>query len=88
MPSIVGFLVAGVLLGPHGLAAIRSAEEVERLAELGIVLLLFVTGLELSLGGVASLGGRLMLAGVAQVVVWVASSSRSRARPASSGARR
>lgn len=69
VPSIVGFLIAGVILGPHGLAAIRSADEVERLAELGIVLLLFVTGLELSLGGVASLGGRLMLAGAAQVLV-------------------
>jgi len=69
VPSIVGFLVAGVLLGPHGLAAIQSAEEVESLAELGIVLLLFVTGLELSLSGVASLGGRLMLAGGAQVLV-------------------
>ena len=78
VPSIVGFLVAGVLFGPHGLAVVRSAEEVEHLAELGIVLLLFVTGLELSLSGVASLGGRLMLAGAAQVavmggiVVWLA----------------
>ncbi|MEW6272834.1 MAG: cation:proton antiporter [Thermodesulfobacteriota bacterium] len=67
--SIVGFLVAGVVLGPHGLAAVQSAEVVERLAELGIVLLLFVTGVELSLGTVARLGGRLLAAGVAQVVV-------------------
>ena len=69
VPSIVGFLVAGVLLGPHGFAVIQSAEEVETLAELGIVLLLFVTGLELSLGEVANLGGRLMLAGAAQILV-------------------
>lgn len=80
VPSIVGFLIAGVLFGPHGLAVVRSAEEVEHLAELGIVLLLFVTGLELSLSGVASLGGRLMFAGAAQVavmggiVVWLARS--------------
>jgi CPA2 family monovalent cation:H+ antiporter-2 len=67
VPSIVGFLVAGVLLGPHGLAVIQSADEVDRLAELGIVLLLFVTGLELSLSGLARLGGRLLLAGAAQV---------------------
>ncbi len=78
VPSIVGFLVAGVLLGPHGLAAVASAEDVERLAELGIVLLLFVTGLELSLGEVANLGVRLLLAGAAQIfvmggaVVWLA----------------
>jgi CPA2 family monovalent cation:H+ antiporter-2 len=69
VPSIVGFLIAGVLLGPHGFAAISSAEQVESLAELGIVLLLFVIGLELSLGEVVALGGRLMLAGAAQVVV-------------------
>jgi len=78
VPSIVGFLVAGVLLGPHGLAAVASAEDVERLAELGIVLLLFVTGLELSLGEVANLGVRLLVAGAAQIfvmggaVVWLA----------------
>lgn len=83
VPSIVGFLVAGVLFGPHGLAVVGSAEEVEHLAELGIVLLLFVTGLELSLSGVASLGGRLMLAGAGQVVVmgglvvWLARSAGS-----------
>ena len=69
VPSIVGFLLAGVLFGPHGLALVRSAEQVETLSELGIVLLLFVTGLELSLSGVASLGGRLVLAGAVQVLV-------------------
>jgi len=69
VPSIVGFLLAGVLLGPHGLAAVQSAENVEKLAELGIVLLLFVTGLELSIGEVVNLGGRLMLAGAAQILV-------------------
>ena len=46
---ILGFLIAGVAIGPYGLKAIDDVEGVRRLAELGIVFLLFKVGLELSL---------------------------------------
>ena len=48
-PAVVGLLVTGIVIGPSGLQLIRSHEEVEILAEIGVVLLLFTVGLELSL---------------------------------------
>lgn len=45
--SVIGFLVAGAVIGPHGLAMVADVERAGRLAELGVVLLLFVVGLEL-----------------------------------------
>lgn len=56
LPSIVGFLIAGVLIGPHGIALIDETESVAALAEIGIVLLLFVVGVELSFRQLARLG--------------------------------
>ena len=49
IPSIVGFLLTGVLAGPHGLGLIKALHEVELLAEVGVVLLLFTIGIEFSL---------------------------------------
>ena len=49
MPSIAGMIVAGVLVGPNGFALITRTSDVEMLAEVGVVLLLFTIGLELSL---------------------------------------
>ncbi len=49
LPSIMGFLVAGVIIGPSGLQLIDAVESVEKLAEIGVILLLFVIGLEFSL---------------------------------------
>jgi len=45
--AVPGFLVAGVLVGPYGLALIDNVTEIGQLAELGVVLLLFVIGIEL-----------------------------------------
>ncbi len=49
LPSIAGFIVAGVAIGPHALRLVGDAHNVEVLAEVGVVLLLFGIGLELSL---------------------------------------
>lgn len=48
VPPIVGFLITGVLAGPHGLGFVTAVHEVNILAEIGIVLLLFTTGIEFS----------------------------------------
>ncbi|MEE9154286.1 MAG: cation:proton antiporter [candidate division NC10 bacterium] len=48
-PTIVGFLVSGVLVGPYGLSLIADVHQVELLAEIGVVLLLFTIGLEFSI---------------------------------------
>ncbi len=49
VPAILGFLLAGVVIGPDALALIEDVHEVELLAEIGVVLLLFTIGLEFSL---------------------------------------
>jgi monovalent cation:proton antiporter-2 (CPA2) family protein len=45
--SVLGYLVAGVLIGPHGFRLIADVDEVHRVADLGVVLLLFLIGMEL-----------------------------------------
>ena len=50
LPSVMGYLVAGVLIGPYGLKLISDVPSVKELAEIGVILLLFVIGLEFSLG--------------------------------------
>ncbi|UCD36453.1 MAG: cation:proton antiporter [Nitrospiraceae bacterium] len=49
VPSIVGFLLAGMLLGPYGLNFIEDAGTIQTLAEIGVILLLFTIGIEFSL---------------------------------------
>lgn len=46
--AIPGFLVAGTVLGPSGLGYIENFDEIAHLAELGVVLLLFVIGIEIN----------------------------------------
>lgn len=50
-PAIVGYILAGIVLGPTGLEAISNTETVQILAELGVIMLLFLIGMELSLRG-------------------------------------
>ncbi|MEE8330017.1 MAG: cation:proton antiporter, partial [Thermodesulfovibrionia bacterium] len=49
VPSIVGFLLAGILLGPHALGFIQDIKTIQTFAEIGVILLLFTIGLEFSL---------------------------------------
>lgn len=48
-PAMVGYILIGIIFGPHGLGLIREGEEIQHLSELGILLLLFIVGLELDL---------------------------------------
>lgn len=67
LPSIAGFLVAGALIGPHGLNLIADIGTVQVLAEIGVVLLLFTIGIEFSLVQLASLRRLFFVAGPIQV---------------------
>jgi CPA2 family monovalent cation:H+ antiporter-2 len=69
---IVGYLVAGMLLGPNALALIESSDEVEMLAELGVALLLFAIGLEFSWRRVREMGLVALGGGTLQVVATAA----------------
>ena len=69
LPNIVGFLLTGVIIGPHGFQLIQSVDQVETLAEIGVVLLLFTIGLEFSLETILSVQRRVVWAGLLQVVL-------------------
>lgn len=75
LPSIMGYLIAGVLIGPYGLQLISDVPSVKALAEIGVILLLFVIGLEFSLGRllknlVSILGVGSLQLGLTTVCVW------------------
>lgn len=67
LPAILGFLIAGIIAGPHAFNLISSQHEVELLSEIGIIFLLFVIGIELSLKGLASIKKIIFLGGGLQV---------------------
>jgi len=69
LPTIVGFLLSGVIIGPYGFQLIPSIGQVETLAEIGVVLLLFTIGLEFSLETILSVQRRVVWAGLLQVVL-------------------
>ncbi len=69
VPSIVGLLLTGMLAGPYGLAVVSSVAEIEVLAEIGIVLLLFTIGMELSLKDMWQIKKAVLLGGSVQVLV-------------------
>ncbi len=68
VPTLVGFLLVGVAIGPHGAAFIPEPDAVAALAEIGVVLLLFEIGLELSLSQVLGWGASILVAGGLQVL--------------------
>jgi CPA2 family monovalent cation:H+ antiporter-2 len=66
---IVGFLLAGVLIGPSQLGLVASTEAVDAAAEVGVILLLFTIGIEFSLERLARVWRWIVLGGGAQVAV-------------------
>ena len=67
IPPIVGFLITGVLCGPYGFGLIRGVHEVEALAEIGVVLLLFTVGIEFSIQQLMRIRRFLFIGGGMQV---------------------
>ena len=68
LPSAVGFMLTGVLIGPGALGLIDNPHHVETLAEIGVAVLLFMIGLEFSLARLKEIGRAFLLAGPLQVV--------------------
>jgi CPA2 family monovalent cation:H+ antiporter-2 len=71
LPAIVGFLLTGILAGPHGLALIKAVHEVETLAEIGVVLLLFTIGIEFSLKNLLQIKRSVLAGGSLQVLLTI-----------------
>jgi CPA2 family monovalent cation:H+ antiporter-2 len=69
IPAIIGFLVTGARAGPHGLGFIGEAyvHDIEVLAELGVILLLFTIGIEFSLSNLMKIKRAVLLGGSLQV---------------------
>jgi len=67
--AIPGFLVAGVVLGPAGLGYIENYDEIAHLAELGVVLLLFVIGIEINPSRLWKMKGLVLGLGSLQVLI-------------------
>jgi CPA2 family monovalent cation:H+ antiporter-2 len=69
IPPIVGFLLTGVVCGPYGLKLVSAVHEVETLAEIGVVLLMFSIGMELSVSELVRLRKPVFLGGGLQVAL-------------------
>ena len=67
--AVLGYLAAGVTLGPYGLRFVANAEPVLTAAEIGVVMLLFVIGLELSPARLRVMRKPIFGAGGAQVEI-------------------
>jgi len=68
MPTVVGFLATGVIIGPHGFKLITEIGTVELLAQIGVVLLLFTIGLELSFAKLKNVGREAIVGGGLQII--------------------
>lgn len=71
IPTIIGFLICGVIAGPYALHLVNSDTEVEFLAEIGVVLLLFTIGLEFSIKSLMKVRKAIFLGGTLQVLLTI-----------------
>ncbi|MCW5261144.1 potassium transporter [Verminephrobacter eiseniae] len=72
LPPMLGYLVAGVLIGPHALALAQNSEGVRHLGEFGVVFLMFAIGLEFSLPKLRAIRRQVFGLGLMQVVATMA----------------
>ena len=66
-PAISGYILAGILLGPSGLALVENRDQITVLADLGVLMLLFLVGMELSLSGFKSVWRGALVATLLQI---------------------
>ena len=72
-PLILAYLIAGVVIGPEiGLAWVKDKETIELISEIGLILLLFIIGLEIDLKKLLSAGRTILVAGISQFLLCVA----------------
>lgn len=69
LPPMLGYLVAGVLIGPHAFALAQDSEGVRHLGEFGVVFLMFVIGLEFSLPKLRAMRQHVFGLGLLQVAL-------------------
>src|SRR6476620_8909474 len=72
LSAIVAYLVAGVVIGPHGLKIFETPDQILTVAELGVVMLLFLIGLELEFSRLLAMRRAIFGLGVAQLALTAA----------------
>jgi len=72
LPPLLGYLIAGALVGPYGLGFLADGEQMRYIAEFGVVFLLFMIGLELSLPKLIAMRRPLLGLGGMQVLICTA----------------
>jgi monovalent cation:H+ antiporter-2, CPA2 family len=69
LPPVVGFLLTGILIGPGGFSLVKNTRTIDVLAEVGVVMLLFMVGLEFTLDRLKRIQRNFWLGGGLQVVL-------------------
>ena len=72
LPAMIGYLLVGIVIGPHGLGLIPETAETHNLAEIGVVFLMFSIGLEFSLAKLTTMRRIVFGLGASQVVLTLA----------------
>lgn len=68
-PTIIGFIIIGMIAGPYGLGIVDDVDLINLLAELGIIILLFVVGLEFSLQKLRKAGIKAIVVGMSELSI-------------------
>ncbi len=71
IPSLVGFIVAGIIIGPYGIALIKDVHFIQILAEIGVILLLFTIGIEFSMTKLIKIKKAVLGGGGTQVLLTI-----------------
>jgi CPA2 family monovalent cation:H+ antiporter-2 len=71
LPPMLGYLVVGIIIGPYGLGLTENNDATHRLAEFGVVFLMFSIGLEFSLPKLSSMRQTVFGLGLAQVLLTI-----------------
>ncbi len=69
IPSVLGYLVVGLLAGQHAFGWLQNSHAMEQIAEIGVVFLLFTIGLEVSIPRLIAMRNIVFGIGVAQVII-------------------
>ncbi len=71
IPVIIGLLITGILTGPYGFGLITNTHDIEILAEIGVILLLFSIGIEFSLKKLLRIKRLVLIGGSVQVIITI-----------------
>lgn len=75
IPSLVGFIISGIIIGPYGIGIVKDTHFIQILAEIGVILLLFTIGIEFSMAKLVRIKKAVLGGGGIQVLLTIAVSA-------------